>query len=368
MSGNIIRADARAIETVVSVLKNGGIVAFPTDTVYGIGCDAFSEDAIIRIYAMKKRNRNKPLVMFLARKEHVSAFARKPGKSVSRICDRFFPGALTVIMRATSKTPSGLVAKEGSVSIRIPDYQFLRQVVKHLDRPLATTSANVAGGKPPRTHRDIDLEPDLMVKDDTVPSGTASAILDTSVFPFVMRRKGTISLYAIERLIPSKVRLDTAIGFNVLFVCTGNSCRSPMAEGMLAAMVRRQELQGISVSSCGISAVSGFPATHHALEVMRIHGYDIVDHRSRSVADCDLLNMDLILCMERHHQREIQRRHGAAADRTFLLTEYCGRKGDIRDPIGCEKGVYEAVAHEIEICVRKVAREIALRYQNRRDR
>ena len=362
MRGNIAAANAQAVEAAVAVLKDGGIIAFPTDTVYGIGCDAFALDAIARIYAIKKRKKDKPLVMFLAHKGIIPSFVKRPGKSARAVCEHFFPGALTLIMRAKRSAPSGLVAKNGSISIRIPDYQFLKKVVKRLNGPIATTSANVAGKEAPRVHRDIKLSVDLVVRDDAVPAGIASTVLDTSVFPFVLRRKGSVSIYAIERFTSSKVCLDATVGFNVLFVCTGNSCRSPMAEGMLKGMVRERGLRAVTVSSCGLSAGAGYLASKNAIGAMEVRGYDITRHRSRSAADCDFPDKDLILCMERHHQREISARYEGVTDRTFLLTEYCGREGDIPDPIGGDAHQYETVARQIERCVKKVAHELVVRY------
>lgn len=354
--------DPQAVDAAVSVLKDDGIVAFPTDTVYGIGCDATSLDAISRLYTLKKRPKHKPLVMLVADREDVASFVKKPGKSVSEICRHLFPGALTVIMKAKRSAPGGLVAEDGTISIRVPAGSFINEVLKRYDHPIASSSANVAGGRAPRVHGDIKLSVDLTVEDDTAPVGIASTILDTSVYPFVLRRKGVVSIYRIERFITSKVRIDGAVEFNVLFVCTGNSCRSPMAEGMLRSMVQEQGLRGVRVSSCGILGGAGYPASEGAQIAMKARGYDITSHRSRSITDCDLLGEDLILCMERSHRREIDAGWGMVADRTFLLMEYCGRGGDVPDPIGRNQTFYDRVAHKIERCVRKVVHELSLRY------
>jgi tRNA threonylcarbamoyl adenosine modification protein (Sua5/YciO/YrdC/YwlC family) len=361
MSERMSAVSEGSIDTAVRVLRDGGIVAFPTDTVYGMGCDAYAERAIDRIYAMKRRNKDKPLVMFLAEKNSIRSYVRKPGKSAQRLCDHFFPGALTLIFRARKSAPPALISRNGSISIRIPDYQFIRKVIRQLDRPLATTSANSTGQDAPLDHRAVQLPVDLVIEDDAVIGERASAVLDASVFPFVLRRKGSVSMYAIERIISSKVRLDPGVAFDVLFVCTGNSCRSPMAEGMLRHKVRERGLRNISVSSCGLHAGAGYPATENALRAMRLRGYEIKAHRSRPAAECDMGESDLILCMERFQRDEIVKGFPGVEGRTFVLAEYCGRSGDIPDPIGGDLTLYRSVASVIERCICKVADELELR-------
>ncbi len=362
MGRSMAAEDPQAVDAAVNVLTGGGIIVFPTDTVYGIGCDAASGQAISRLYALKRRPMQKPLVMLLGDRDAILSFVKRPRKSVKKIYEHFFPGALTVIMRAKKSAPRGLVGRDGSISVRVPDASFIRRVLKRFNHPVASSSANIAGRKAPRVHKGIKLRVDLLVRDDEEATGIPSAVLDTTVFPFVLRRRGSVSLYAIERLISSKVHIDRTVGFNVLFICTGNSCRSPMAEGMLRGMVRKWGLSGVKVSSCGVFAYAGSPASVHACEVMKMRGYDITEHRSRSIADCRLMDEDLILCMERAHQREIKGRWEGVAEKTFMLTEYCGKKGDIPDPIGGSRSRYEHVACQIEQCVRKVGRELAMRY------
>jgi protein-tyrosine-phosphatase len=129
----------------------------------------------------------------------------------------------------------------------------------------------------------------------------------------------------------------------VVFVCLGNICRSPMAEGLLRKM--RPDL---SVSSAGISALMGSGAAHEALLVMRDYGVDISDHAARQVDWEMVQEADLVLTMERYQRERLKKAYPEADGKIYTLKEYAGLGGDIPDPYGAAREFYEAVAREIE--------------------
>ncbi len=129
----------------------------------------------------------------------------------------------------------------------------------------------------------------------------------------------------------------------ILFVCTGNICRSPMAEGLLKAM-----REDFSVSSAGVSSVDGWNATPEAIEVMQEKGIDISGHSARQVTGDIIIDAELVLTMTTRHKNILKKDFPEAADRIFTLKEFAGTGIDIEDPYFTSKGFYEMILSEIK--------------------
>jgi protein-tyrosine-phosphatase len=137
----------------------------------------------------------------------------------------------------------------------------------------------------------------------------------------------------------------------ILFVCTANICRSPMAEALLKDFVKKDgETSGstVEVRSAGISNTSGADASDQALFVMREKGIDISRHKSRGINRETVEWADLVLCMEAEQLNSLRRSYPEAWNKIHLLAEYCGRGGDIVDPSGKATAAFEACATQLE--------------------
>jgi len=133
----------RLIKKVVQILKDGGVIAYPTDTIYGIGCDIFNKKGIEKIYQIKKREKNKPMSFICADLSDISQYAIVSNYAY-RIMRKCLPGPYTFILVASSKTPKKIMSKRKTVGIRIPDHKICLAIVTELGHPLITTSANIS--------------------------------------------------------------------------------------------------------------------------------------------------------------------------------------------------------------------------------
>lgn len=135
------------IDQVVQSLKNGGIIAYPTDTTYGIGCSIFNKRGIERIYLMKEREKKKPFSFICSSLSEVTRFARVSNVAFKYL-KRYLPGPYTFVLEATREVPDLLLTRQKTVGIRIPDNRICLDLVTALGNPIVTTSANLSGEEP----------------------------------------------------------------------------------------------------------------------------------------------------------------------------------------------------------------------------
>lgn len=145
---------AAAVEEAVKVLRAGGLILYPTDTVWGIGCDATNEEAVQRIYALKKsENKHAMLVLCPSADELVRYVNRAPGIAFEVL--EMATSPLTLILPGATNVAKNLIPDEGTLGVRVPDHAFCRQLLRRLGRPLVSSSANLSGEKTPRTLSEV---------------------------------------------------------------------------------------------------------------------------------------------------------------------------------------------------------------------
>ena len=177
-------------------LKSGGIIAIPTDTVYGLGADPFNADAVQRLYTIKGRPDGKPIPLVLSSVDDVHRVAQNLPDYFFHLTDRFWPGGLTIIVAAKDLLPV-LTAGGNTVGVRIPDNPLLLKILKTFGGPAAITSANLSGEPPATSPQEIGEELasriDVIVDGGKTPGPIPSTVYDISVSPPLIRRHGVIS-------------------------------------------------------------------------------------------------------------------------------------------------------------------------------
>jgi tRNA threonylcarbamoyl adenosine modification protein (Sua5/YciO/YrdC/YwlC family) len=169
----------RLISKVVETLKNGGVVAYPTDTTYGIGCSIFSKKGIERIYLLKQRDRKKPFSFICADLSEIARYA-KVSNYAFKLMKRLLPGPYTFVLEANSVVPDLLLTKQRTVGIRIPDNEICLAIVKELGTPIITTSANLSGedpiGNPWQVEADLGKLLDVVVDGGELTADVSSVV------------------------------------------------------------------------------------------------------------------------------------------------------------------------------------------------
>lgn len=191
------------VELAIEVLKEGGVVAFPTDTVYGIGGNAFIEQAVAKVYQIKQRSRHLALPLLISSKPDLERVARVVPEVAWRLADRFLPGGLTLVLKKAAVVPD-IVAPGDTVAVRIPDHPIPIALIRGLGAPLIGSSANLSGGASPVTAQQVWAQlgnkVDIIVDGGRCRWGVESTVVDVSgEFPRVLR-EGVVPRREIEEL------------------------------------------------------------------------------------------------------------------------------------------------------------------------
>ena len=133
------------IDKIVEVINNGGLVITPTDTIYGIMGDALNEDVIRRVFDVKQRPYNKPLLLLMDSFEMVDNYTEELSEMEKKLVNRFWPGLVTFILKKNNKVSNLITSGNDTVGIRIPDNKDLLEIIRRLKRPVISTSANITG-------------------------------------------------------------------------------------------------------------------------------------------------------------------------------------------------------------------------------
>jgi L-threonylcarbamoyladenylate synthase len=201
----VLPAAEESIVVAARVLAEGGLVAFPTDTVYGVGAHAFQPEAVERIYTAKIRSRDKAIPILLARADDLVLVAERIPDTAWRLAERFWPGGLILVLPKKASVPDVVSAGGTTVAVRVPDHPVSLALIATLGAPLAATSANLSGHPSPVTTQEVETELrgriELILDGGRCPGGVPSTVLDLTTDPLAILRAGAISVEEIKAVL-----------------------------------------------------------------------------------------------------------------------------------------------------------------------
>lgn len=200
--------DLEELKEPAKVIRNGGIVIFPTETVYGIGTNGFDEKSIKKIYELKRRDSNKPISLLVSNMEMVEMVAKDISDLEYKLMRKFWPGPFTIILKKKSIVPDILTSNGDTVGVRMPSGEIAKKLIEYAEVPIAAPSANISG-KPSGIDindimKDFEGKVDCIIDNGTSELGVASTIVKVvDNVPYILR-EGTITKEQIEKVVSNK--------------------------------------------------------------------------------------------------------------------------------------------------------------------
>jgi len=341
------------IAKAANFIKQGKLVAFPTETVYGLGGDGLKAEVIKLLIQVKKRPKDKPIALLISDFNDVERLGKDIPQLAWKVIDKFWPGPLTIILWAGDLVPEIIKGKNLTVGLRMPDNKIALSLIESAQSPIASSSANISGDKEPTTAQEVianlKKKIDLIIDGGKTKLGIASTVLDLTCKTPTIIRQGAIHSKELLGVLNSK---------HILFVCTGNTCRSIMAENLFSKVVKEANL-AVEVNSAGTAAISSGEVSSLTLKTLEKEGIIPTKIFTTPLTERMIKKADLILVMEDYHKKRVVDMLPAAREKIFLLTEYAGLgKKEIFDPAGGSWEGYETCLQEIKKCLTRIIKRL----------
>ncbi len=285
----------RSPEAAAQFIKRGGVVAFPTETVYGLGANLFDESAIAKIFEAKRRPADNPLIAHIADLDQIDELSPELPAAARRFIDAFFPGPLTLVLKKSDRVPLIATAGLDTIGVRMPGNAIANEFLKYCGVPIVAPSANISGRPSPTTweavYDDLNGRIDCLLQGEETIIGLESTVVDcTTVDPMVLR-SGAVSIESLREIVPATRPYEPE---------QNETARSPGLKHKHYAPQARIVIvdAGFDVPVPGPSAFIGFEMPGGKPELIKICGS--VEEYAHSVfaffRECDKHSIQMVYC------------------------------------------------------------------------
>ncbi len=362
------KIDSAKIKEAAALIDSGELVAFPTETVYGIA-SRVEISSLARLDNLKDRDPEKHYTLHIVKKNDIIKYVPFLGIKAKKLVENAWPGPLTIVFeldqddlkKQQKNLEKGVfesLYKDNSIGIRCPDNAIASMLLQETINPVVAPSANITGHNPAAGPEEVLAQF----------SGQIHMLLDGG--PCKYKQNSTvvkISKQGLEIIRPgvySRAELEAMSEVKFLFVCTGNTCRSPMAVGILRKYLAKKlncnidqlGKMGYKVSSAGVFEMAGSRASAKAIATCLAMGIDIESHKSQALSQKLIEESDFIYVMGRSHYERVVNISPNSANKCVLLAE----NEEIPDPIGQSQVFYNNCAELIEKAIKKRIGEIEI--------
>ena len=336
-------------------IEKNAIFLHYTGNMFGIGCSAFSKESIAKIGLLKNRKDKSGYIVLIPDIDWLKRFDIQISPELHRILQQYWAGELSVVLEVSDPRFQH-ISQNGKVAFRIPTDELLREFIIKLDQPIISTSINESGEKPVQSLNEIlagfeswfDFA--ILPGDAKQSNNLPSTIIEFSDGKLNLIREGSIPF--------SEIELSYEVP-QILFVCTGNTCRSPIAEYLAKIIIAEENLK-FRAASAGFTA-DGMPISENSNYVLAVNGIDASEHRSTVLNEENLRKSWLILTMTANRKNKILQLYSASASKVYTLSEYASFNNDITDPIGKDieyyKNTFEEINEKVKIIFEKIKEE-----------